>query len=166
MEELENSEKILNFLGFKYSYYLSVDYSDIGGVYSTIKIYSKEKLEHLVNTGNPDKDTETNMNKKYPTDVYVIKISDRWYSTDYPNIIDFKNDWNLLMIVVEYIENLQLDIFRFENTTVNIFMNYCDIIINKIDGKNPIYFYGKSNLSKIENTYDLILKFIDYVEEK
>ena len=93
----------------------------------------------------------------------------------YVDELEFHKDWNLLICIVNYIENINLSdrCSSFEDINGNIESNFCGIRINIENNKCWIYIeyvldsiYTISNIqsTKIEATYDAVLECIEYLK--
>lgn len=131
----QGNEILALFLGYKYKYNTSEDFSDIGGLYSNCRIYSKVPLR--INNGSVHSDDW----QKFRNEFIVIIESD--WPCDYPNALEFHSNWAELMKVVEHLESLDLKEFmyqwpdedgsinyNFESITVIIEAKTCYIDVN------------------------------------
>ena len=117
-------------------------------------------------------------------DLVKLDKSSKFYNPindSYTDELEFHKDWNILMLVVEYIETIDLSKYSYtwkttdinENETIE--NNFCGICVDIEMNKCWIYTENqldpcttmnentlKSYPTKIEAVYESILDFIDY----
>lgn len=135
MSVQKGNEILAEFLGYKYQYNISEDFSDIGGLYTNCRVYSKVPLR-IINDSIKREDWQKFRNE-------FIVIEESGYPTDYPTELEFHSNWNELMKVVEHFESLDLKElmykwsdedgstnYNFESISIDIEGKTCHINVN------------------------------------
>jgi hypothetical protein len=130
----EGNEILAEFLGYTYKYNTSEDLSDIGGLYTNCRIYSKVPLK-LKHGSIATEDWQKFRNE-------FIVIEESGWTSDYPTELEFHSNWSELMKVVEHFESLDLKEwmykwesegeiqYNFQSISVDIERTSCFIAIN------------------------------------
>lgn len=113
--EITDNELITRFLGYTYTAEIWEDYSDIGGLYTNFKVYSKVPIWL-------DEDSlSQNFRNKFRGEYFLIEIGG--YSAGIKSQLDYSTNWNSLIEVV-----LKLDIKEISSDIKEVYK----LVIKKI----------------------------------
>jgi hypothetical protein len=173
----EGNILIAEFMGYKYYHpHVDVDYSDCGGIWDRVEVFSKVPIEvneypednqyYFKKLPNPDyKSTQP---KHWRNDLDEIPW-DSLNSDNYITELKYDSDWNELIPVVEKIESIFDEHHGYFVVYIN--SNSCTIQgthlrTDKVDMKNPVYFNECISNNKLESTWITVYKFIKCYNNK
>lgn len=160
--ESEENKIIAKFMGYIYYHPgVDVDYSDCGGIYNRVEVFSKIPI--LVNeypeddqyyfTELPNPDYGKEEPERWRSDLKTIPW-DSIHGKEYTTQLKYDKSWNSLMKVIEKIEELGIN-FSIAKNVVSLSGRV--LVHNKYI--KYIWFSGITNDSKLKSAYIATLEF-------
>jgi hypothetical protein len=153
-------ELIVKFMGYVYTYDVSSDFSDCGGLYSDMKVYSKVPLRIEY------EDILLEDKRKFRDD-YILVQKGGWHS-GYPDSLMYRKSWDALMPVKFAIEQLNDDRINVEEFILGKHSSIKAMPIPYTRNSTFIAFElvtEGEHSTLIEATYECIVQFINWYNE-